>query len=65
MLEQRNLLGAETDGSLQLAQADQIRLMTTGRLTAMQAAAQRWLDLPVDCSQAVNVCSPSTVPTLA
>lgn len=65
MLEQRNLLGAETDGSLQLAQADQIQLMTTGRLTAMQAAAQRWLDLPVDCSQAVNVCSPSAVPTPA
>ena len=65
MLEQRNLLGAETDGSLQLAQAEQIRLMTTGRLTAMQAAAQRWLDLPAACSQAVSVCSPSAVATPA
>lgn len=65
MLEQRNLLGAETDGSLQLAQADQIQLMTTGRLTAMQAAAQRWLELPEGCSLAVNVCSPSAVPTPA
>ncbi|AIJ45841.1 glutamate racemase [Comamonas testosteroni] len=65
MLEQRHLLGPETDGSRQLAQAEQIRLMTTGRLTAMQAAAQRWLDLPAACSQAVSVCSPSAVATPA
>ncbi|NIF85579.1 glutamate racemase [Comamonas sp. Tr-654] len=65
MLEQRDMLRPETEGSPELAGADQIQLMTTGRLTAMQAAAQRWLDLPAACSQAVNVPSPSAVATPA
>ena len=31
------------------AGASQVYLMTTGRLHALQAAVQRWLDLPADC----------------
>ena len=38
-----------------LAGPAQIQLMTTGRLDALQSAAQRWLDLPAHCCQAVDV----------
>ncbi len=39
------------------AQAHQIRLMTTGSLPSLQAAAQRWLQLPASCCATVR-CSP-------
>ncbi|MNL70065.1 hypothetical protein D3C87_1950140 [compost metagenome] len=32
-----------------------VRLLTTGPLPMLQAAAQRWLDLPPDCCEAVLV----------
>lgn len=37
------------------AQAAQIRLMTTGALSALQAAARRWLDVPASCCSEVKV----------
>jgi glutamate racemase len=37
------------------AQAHQIRLMTTGSLPSLQAAAQRWLQLPASCCATVQV----------
>lgn len=63
MLEQRTLLAPEIDAKLNFAQPAQIQLMTTGALTALQAAAQRWLDLPERCCTHVNVPSPSTTGT--
>lgn len=65
MLEQRKLLTPESGDAPQLARAEQIQLMTTGRLSALQAAAQRWLQLPAHCSQAVNVRSESSAATPA
>ena len=62
MLEQRSLLAAEDHESAaaqELAQAAQIQLLTTGALPALQAAAQRWLDLPAQCCSHVNVPSAS------
>ena len=63
MLEQRNWLVPEDhaaqDAPQQLATASQIQLLTTGGLPALQAAAQRWLDLPASCCSEVNVPSPS------
>lgn len=32
-----------------------LQLLTTGPVTMLQAAAQRWLDLPADCCQSVSV----------
>ena len=66
MLQQANALAPEPVASLApdseqatpLAGAEQIQLLTTGALSALQAAAQRWLDLPLGCSVAVQV--PST-----
>ena len=34
-----------------------IRLLTTGPVAMLQAAAQRWLDLPADCCAGVGVPS--------
>ena len=62
MLEQRSLLAAEDHESVaaqEMAQADQIQLLTTGALPALQAAAQRWLDLPASGCCHVNVPSAS------
>ena len=61
MLEQRSLLTPETNAELSFAQPAQIQLMTTGALSALQAAGQRWLDLPANCSSHVDVSSPSTI----
>lgn len=48
ILEQQSMLaGTHTEA--------QIRMLTTGSLTALQAAAQRWLDLPADCCASVDV----------
>ena len=63
MLEQRNLLAPELNADLPLAQAKQIQLLTTGTLSALQAAAQRWLDLPPACCSHVAVPSASTLST--
>lgn len=63
MLAQRNLLAPETDATRDLAQAPQIQLMTTGRLSALQAAVQRWLDLPAHCCRHVDVPSPVSAAT--
>jgi glutamate racemase len=49
ILEQQSML-ADTH-----ADAVQVRLLTTGGLAALQAAAQRWLDLPADCCASVDV----------
>lgn len=63
MLEQRSLLApekAESDAaSPRLALPAQIRLMTTGSLPALQAAAQRWLELPGSCCSHAAIPSPS------
>ena len=50
MLEQRALLAPEAD-------SQQVQLQTTGTLSALQAAAQRWLALPASCCVIVNVPS--------
>ena len=57
LLDKAQLLRAESpEKDLQdLAGASQIHLMTTGRLDALQAAAQRWLNLPASCCSAVDV----------
>ncbi|GGH62055.1 glutamate racemase [Comamonas phosphati] len=49
ILEQKSML-ADTH-----ADAAPIRMLTTGSLAALQAAAQRWLDLPADCCASVDV----------
>ncbi|WP_287915308.1 glutamate racemase [Comamonas sp.] len=38
-----------------IASAEQIQLMTTGQVASLQAAAQRWLDLPASCCTTVDV----------
>lgn len=38
-----------------VAGAAQIRLLTTGSVAALEAAAQRWLDLPASCCSTVDV----------
>ncbi len=49
-------LGALAPESLPLPAAqEQMRLMTTGSLQALQAAAWRWLELPAPCCSAVQV----------
>ena len=53
------------NADLPLAQAKQIQLLTTGTLSALQAAAQRWLDLPPACCSHVAVPSASTLSTTA
>jgi len=60
MLELRALLAREADEQ-QLAPAQQIRLLTTGALPALEAAAQRWLELPASCCSHVDVSSPSAL----
>ena len=68
MLEQRSLLASETHSAgaePQLAQAGQIHLLTTGMLPAIQAAAQRWLELPAQCCAHVHVTSPSSEAAVA
>jgi glutamate racemase len=57
LLAQQGLLqpeGASAD-ACRLAPAAHIRLLTTGTLPALQAAAARWLDLPAHCCAAVDV----------
>ena len=56
MLEQRTLLANES-------QPQQVQLQTTGTLSALQAAAQRWLALPASCCTTVNVPSPNAAMT--
>lgn len=58
LLGQRHQLRAEPaalPGVPCMAGATQIQLLTTGPLPALQAAAQRWLDLPPACCTAVEV----------
>lgn len=57
LLAQANLLRTESAISVapEPVQTQQIALMTTGKLTALQAAAQRWLDVPAQCCSAVQV----------
>lgn len=38
-----------------IACAEQIQLMTTWQVASLQAAAQRWLDLPASCCTTVDV----------
>ncbi|MEG0555663.1 MAG: glutamate racemase [Comamonas sp.] len=59
MLEQHQTLLTEikTASSEVIAGAGQIQLMTTGSLSALQAAAQRWLDLPAQTCAQVQVPS--------
>ena len=46
-------LEASDRATAPLAPAHQITLLTTGTLSALQAAAQRWLDLPASCCHAM------------
>lgn len=57
LLAQQRLLHPEghTHDAFTQAPAAHIRLLTTGALPALQAAAARWLDLPASCCSAVNV----------
>ena len=57
LLAQGGTLSPQDDSpaSPALAAPDHIQLMTTGRLSALQSAAQHWLDLPADCCSAVHV----------
>lgn len=51
LLQQRGQLQehAHAPDALELAPAQQVRLLTTGRLAALEAAARRWLALPASC----------------
>jgi glutamate racemase len=55
---------ASESGTLPVPEG-QVRLMTTGSLQALQAAASRWLDLPAQCCSAVQVGESSTAPAAA
>ena len=55
LLAQAGHLRAEPGEAAALAGAEQIQLMTTGSLPALQAAAARWLALPVSCCASVAV----------
>ena len=59
MLEQHHTLVTEIKAASNevIAGAGQIQLMTTGSLSALQAAAQRWLDLPAQTCAQVQVPS--------
>ena len=59
MLEQHQTLLTEikTASNEVIAGAGQIQLMTTGSLSALQAAAQRWLELPAQTCAQVQVPS--------
>lgn len=63
ILEGRSMLApaAGPDSEATLAGAAQIRLLTTGSGAALQAAAQRWLDLPAGCCAEVEVPLATTV----
>lgn len=63
LLEKNQTLRPEPDGAptQALAQAAQIQLMTTGSVASLEAAAQRWLDLPRTCCQAADAGLPKTV----
>ena len=53
-------LGGLADESGPLpADREQVRLMTTGSLQALQSAAARWLDLPAQCCTAVQCGEPA------
>ena len=54
LLESAGLLAAATSG------APQAQLFTTGGLPQLQAAAQRWLDVPADCCHTVAIASHTT-----
>ena len=47
----RTIADADTDG--ELAAPGRISLYTTGQLGALQAAAERWLELPAHCCAAL------------
>lgn len=55
LLAQAGNLRAEPGEAAALAGAEQIQLMTTGSLPALQAAAARWLALPASCCASVAV----------
>ena len=57
MLMQSNTLRAESAAqpTPALAAPTQLRLMTTGKLAALQAAAARWLQVPGGCCSAVEI----------
>lgn len=55
LLAQAGHLRAEPGEAAALAGAEQIQLMTTGSVPALQAAAARWLALPVSCCASVAV----------
>ena len=59
LLERDQLLAAEPVQAIQPSQGctELVQLMTTGKLSALQAAAARWLALPADCCSAVQVHS--------
>ena len=52
LLEAAGLL---VPGNAASATGQDIRLLTTGPVAMLQAAAQRWLDLPADCCETVAV----------
>lgn len=56
MLEQRAILAPDSC-------SQQVQLQTTGTLSALKAAAQRWLNLPASCCSAVNVPSSNAAMT--
>ena len=53
ILAQRGTLAPEQAADGQPAAPGQVRLYTTGQLAALQAAAERWLDLPPRCCAAL------------
>ena len=59
LLKARHALREEpaTAGPTAIAGPAQVRLLTTGKLAALQAAAARWLDVPAHCCEAVVVGS--------
>lgn len=61
MLEQRILLAPEAHSHSNQARPEQVQLLTTGVLSALEAAAQRWLALPANCCATVNVPSANAV----
>ncbi len=67
ILAQQGALKAEPDNAPMdaIAGAAQIKLMTTGQMEALQSAAQRWLDLPSQCCQVVEVPLQSEAESLA
>jgi glutamate racemase len=63
LLETAGLLN--TPSSATAAPSPGIRLLTTGPVAMLEAAARRWLDLPADCCETVAVPGPSASEALS